>query len=134
MLETKIWQCAPQVRDLPRDLEIVVTCTCCGARRAMAVREMVEERRLGAQFMDLLEWEMRCEDDNCGGQVRFDYAGKPEMEAPRMVTLPRPKPVERLPLLVKAVVKRRVFSPQYALPMALPVMADRRIQARRVGA
>ncbi|MEI9904413.1 MAG: hypothetical protein WDN06_10905 [Asticcacaulis sp.] len=54
-------------------------------------------------------------------------------EAPRVVTLPRPKPVERLPLPVKAVIKRRAFSPQYALPMALPMIADRRVQARRFG-
>lgn len=125
-MDTKTWLCAPQVRDLPRDLTIAMTCKGCGHCRTTSAGAMMEAR-LGAQFMDLLEWQARC--DDCGGQMRYDYAGKPVEVAARVVTLPRPKPVERTPLPVKAVVKRRAFSPQYALPMALPVMADRRVRA-----
>lgn len=85
------------------------------------------EARLGAQFLDLLEWQARC--DDCGGAMRYDYDGKPAPQLVPVMTPARPRPVERAPLPVKAVVKRRAFSPQYALPMPLPVGNGRRMQA-----
>ncbi len=120
---------APQVRDLPRDAEIAVSCTCCGKRWGESVRDMVEARRLGARFMDLLEWETRCADDDCGGRVEFAYAGKPVAARPVVVTAVRARPsIASYP--VKAVVKRRHATPQYSLPMALPAMSSRRVAGR----
>ncbi|EGF91242.1 hypothetical protein ABI_26570 [Asticcacaulis biprosthecium C19] len=119
--------CQPQLKTLPRDGRIAVTCQTCGNHWAESVQEMVETRRLGAQFMDLLEFETRCNDAFCGGTVDFDYEGKPDVTpyTTKVMTLPRPK-AERLPYPVKAVVKRRppvspqYGVPQYDLPMALP--------------
>ncbi len=58
----------PQVRDLPRDGHIDVTCQSCRRQWRNSVRHMVEHERLGAQFVDLLEWQSRCA---CGGTVCF---------------------------------------------------------------
>ena len=58
----------PQVRDLPRDGHIDVTCKTCRRQWRNSVRHMVETERLGAQFVDLLEWQSRC---GCGGMVCF---------------------------------------------------------------
>ncbi|ESQ74363.1 hypothetical protein [Asticcacaulis sp. AC402] len=115
--------CQPQLKDLPRGSRIDVTCQTCGKHWPESVRDMVETRRLGAQFVDLLEFETRCNDAFCGGTVAFDYDGKPEVApyAARVVTLPRPK-VERTPFPLKAVVRPRqhALPPQYDLPMAMP--------------
>ena len=117
--------CQPQLKDLPRDSRIGITCRTCGKHGSDDVRDMVETRRLGAQFMDLLEFEARCNDAFCGGPVEFVYDGKPEVEpyVARVMTLPRPK-VERTPYPVKAVVRPRQYDvqlqPQYTLPMAMP--------------
>ncbi|MBW8882672.1 MAG: hypothetical protein JF615_14985 [Asticcacaulis sp.] len=116
----------PQLKDLPREGQIAVTCRTCGKHWSESVRDLVETRRLGAQFMDLLEFGTRCSDALCEGRVAFDYDGKPEVGpyVAQVVTLPRPK-VERLPYPVKAVVKPRQHPlpqnmPQYALPMPMP--------------
>ena len=119
--------CQPQLKDLPRDSTIAVTCRSCARQWSRDVRDMVETQRLGAQYMDLLEWQARCEDPACNGHVDYAYAGKPQVQphVAQVVTLPRPK-AERLPYPVKAVVKPRqpvapmYARPQYALPMPMP--------------
>ena len=58
----------PQVRDLPRDGHIDVTCQSCRRQWRRGIRHMVETERLGAQFVDLLEWHSRCA---CAGMVCF---------------------------------------------------------------
>jgi hypothetical protein len=114
--------CQPQLKDLPRDGQIGITCRTCGKSWSDSVRDMVEQRRLGAQFMDLLEFGTQCNDAFCGGPVAFAYDGKPEVRphVPRMVTPARPK-VEHLPYPVKAVVRPRQHAlGQYSLPMTMP--------------
>ncbi len=123
--------CQPQLKDLPRDDSIGITCQTCARTWSQSVRDMVETQRLGAQFMDLLEFGTRCTDDDCKGAVTFAYTGKPEIKAyaAPVMTLPRAKP-EYLPYPVKAVVKARppvqpyngpdYRVPQYALPMPMP--------------
>jgi hypothetical protein len=58
----------PQVCDLPRDGHIDVTCKSCRRQWRNSIRHMVEHQRVGAQFVDLLEWQSRCA---CGGMVCF---------------------------------------------------------------
>ncbi len=132
MIETRTWLGAPQVKDLPRGLTIAVTCTCCGHARTDSVHEMVEAR-LGAQFIDLLEFAARC--DDCGGHVRFDYAGKAAHEPPRppVVTVPRTKLPERLMAPLRKGRRRMAVSPQYSLPMPLPAANGRRMEMGRIG-
>ena len=130
-MDNRIWTCMPQVRDLPRDLEIAVTCTCCGTRRVETVKAMIEERRVGAQFIDLLEWDMRCGDEDCSGRVRLDFEGKQAYAPPppKIVTLPKPKtlPWPAQPL-------RASSARQYALPMPLPIIASQKSQPRQMRA
>ncbi len=126
------WTCAPQVRDLPRDLKIEMTCECCAARRATSAGAMMEAR-LGAQFLDLIEGQARC--GACGGAMRFDYDGKPEPKAAEVVAVPRSALPERF-LRPPVRGRRRVAAappglPQLNLPLALPVMRDRRAGAGR---
>ena len=131
MPETRTWMCAPQVRDLPRDLRIEMTCACCVARRVTSAGALMEAR-LGAQFIDLLEWEARC--DDCGGRVRFDYDGKPEAKAPEVVTVPRTALPERFMAPVVKRGRRRAMSPPYGLPqlnLPLPLPPARDRQAVR---
>ncbi len=68
----KVWPVSftpkPQVRDLPRDGHIDITCKSCRRQWRNSIRHMVETERLGAQFLDLLEWQSRCA---CGGMVCF---------------------------------------------------------------
>ena len=76
----KTWKCPPQVKDLPRDGHIDVTCRSCRSQWRQSVRSLIEDRRLGAQFLDLVEWEMRCQDKACGGMVCFAVPGEDEDE------------------------------------------------------
>ena len=129
------WTRQPQLKDLPRDSTIAVTCKACAKSWSRDVRDMVETQRLGAQFMDLLEWETRCRDAACNGAVVFAYDGKPEV-APyvaEVVTPPLPK-VERPLWPVKAVVRPRQHSvPQYSLPQyTLPMSMPRTVQPARM--
>lgn len=132
--------CQPQVKDLPRDSHIDITCQTCATSWSQSVRDLIE-RRLGAQFVDLLEFETQCHDAFCEGPVVFAYEGKPEV-APlvaQVVTLPRTRTLtecETTPYPVKAVVKPRRHAPtpyalpQYTLPMAMPPL--RPTQAGRI--
>ncbi len=65
------WTAPAQVKDLPRDGHIGVSCKSCKRLWRESVRDMVENRRMGAQFLDLLEWQTRCVFENCGGMVCF---------------------------------------------------------------
>ena len=65
----KNWKCPPQLKDLPRDSHIDITCRTCRRHWRESVRHLVENRRAGAQFLDLLEWETRCDAKGCGGMV-----------------------------------------------------------------
>lgn len=133
------WTCAPQVRDLPRDLKIEMTCACCPARRVTSAGAMMEAR-LGAQFLDLIEGQARCE--ACGGAMRFDYAGKPEPKVAEVVAVPRSVLPERF-LRAPVRVRRRSVAapaglfqlnlPQLSLPMPLPAAPVRRALPRMAG-
>src|SRR3569623_3482989 len=63
----------PQVKDLPRETQIGVTCRSCGLKWSESVRTLVEDKNMGAEFVDLLEWKVRCIDPACGGMVRFSF-------------------------------------------------------------
>lgn len=76
----KTWKCPPQVKALPRDSQIHITCRSCRKQWDLSVRELVEERRQGAQYLDLLELETRCRDKACGGLVCFAVPGDDEDE------------------------------------------------------
>ncbi len=105
-------KCPPQVKDLPRETQIGVTCRSCGAQWGESVRQLVETHRLGAEYVDLLEWKYRCQDEDCGGMVRFAFDGAVEIAAPakpQIMTLGRAMRVERLPYPSKAVVKPRTY-------------------------
>lgn len=106
MLDTKVYSCPPQVKDLPRETPIGVTCRACGRRWGESVQGLID-RHLGAEFVDLLEWKYRCTDAACGGVVRVVIDGKaPESPqvAPRVSMLAR---LERPLYPVKAVVRPR---------------------------
>lgn len=108
----------PQLKDLPRDLHLEVTCRECGTRWSESVRHLVEARRMGAEFADLLEWKLRCD---CDGLVRVTFpaeAGLPLPEAPAISSAPLA--VMRMPYPVKAVVKARGAGPA---PVARPLAA-----------
>ena len=95
----------PQLKDLPRDLHIGATCRDCGARWSESVRDMIETRRMGAEYADLLEWKLRCD---CGGLTRVAFpeeAGWSGWEAPGISSAPLT--VTRMPYPVKAVVQAR---------------------------
>ena len=109
-MDKRIWACVPQVRDLPREMAMTATCVCCGARRFETAGGLVE-RRLGAQYVDLLEWQMRCADEGCGGRVTLDYAGKADHlpSRPQVVVAVTPR-------ATKPVVRPVVRPRQYVLP------------------
>lgn len=65
----KNWKCAPQLKHLPRDGRLDITCRKCRRHWSESVRHLVEDQRMGAQFLDLFEWEMRCKTRECGGMV-----------------------------------------------------------------
>ncbi len=65
------WTTPPQIKDLPRDSHIDINCRSCKRLWRESVRDMVEKQRLGAQYLDLLEWQSRCKDDTCRGMVCF---------------------------------------------------------------
>ncbi len=105
-------KCPPQVKDLPRETQIGVTCRSCGVQWAESVRQLVETHRLGAEYVDLLEWKYRCQDEDCGGMVRFAFDCEIDLSPyikPQVLTLSGPKRVERLPYPSKAVVKPRTY-------------------------
>lgn len=104
------WTCPPQVRDLPRDMSFGVTCRECGRGWSENVRHLVDDRHLGAEYVDLLEWKYRCEHDDCGGMVDFAFPATAGIEAhARPVTLRKPSgPVSFPNYPIKAVVKPRV--------------------------
>ena len=122
MLDTKVYTCPPQVRDLPRDTKIGVTCRSCTRQWGESVQDLIEVRHMGAEFVDLLEWKYRCIDDACGGLVCITINGEapavPQVQ-PRMTVLTRPRPAmrmpERTPYPLKAVVQPRI-----APPVAVP--------------
>ena len=114
--QTQSWTCPPQVKDLPRDTEINVTCRSCGLKWGESVRQLCETHRMGVEYVDLLEWKYRCMDESCGGMVRFVIAGvTPAVEAPAVVAVAvRPKALRMgqvLPYPIKAVVKPRTYAP-----------------------
>ena len=113
MLDTHMWICPPQVKDLSPETEIGVTCRSCGARWGESVRALIEEHRMGADYIDLLEWKYRCRDAACGGLVRMDFGAEivPEAEPVRVMTLGRPKKVERMSYPVKSVIQHRFYAP-----------------------
>ena len=107
----------PQVKDLPRDTCMGVTCRSCGLKWGESVHALVEDKGMGAEFVDLLEWKYRCIDPACGGMVRFTFDRevaaqswtRPEVAVVKPLTAAkRPQP---LPYPVKAVVKPRSYAP-----------------------
>ena len=116
MLDAKIYTCPPQVKDLPRDTQIGVTCRSCGRKWGDSVQGLIENH-LGAEFIDLLEWKYRCTHADCGGMVRIAVNGAapvlPQVQS-RVSVLARPKRLgvmtERPAYPVKAVVKARTYA------------------------
>jgi hypothetical protein len=119
MLNTKVYSCPPQVKDLPLETRIGMTCRTCGQHWGESVQGLIA-RHMGAEFVDLLEWKYRCTDDVCGGLVRIAVNGEapvvPQMQ-PRVSMLARPKVSARMAYPVKAVVKARTYAP-VVIPMA----------------
>lgn len=113
MLDTKVYSCPPQVKDLPRDTKIGVTCRSCGRQWGENVQGLID-KHLGVEFVDLLEWKYRCTDAACGGMVRVAINGEapavPQVQ-PRVSMLTRPKVSTRIAYPVKAVVKARTYVP-----------------------
>jgi hypothetical protein len=113
MLDTKVYSCPPQVKDLPRDTKIGVTCRSCGRQWGENVQGLID-KHLGVEFVDLLEWKYRCTDAACGGMVRVAINGEapavPQVQ-PRVSMLTRPKVSTRMAYPVKAVVKARTYAP-----------------------
>lgn len=111
MLDTKVYTCPPQVKDLPRETQIGVTCRACGRQWGESVQGLIENH-LGVEFVDLLEWKYRCTDEACGGMVRVAINGEapvvPQVQ-PRVSVLARPKISARMAYPVKAVVKARTY-------------------------
>ena len=75
MLDTKTYTCPPQVKDLPRDTRIGITCRTCGSQWGESVQGLIA-RHMGAEFVDLLDWKYRCRDEACGGLVRVVINGQ----------------------------------------------------------
>ena len=65
------WFCETQLRDLPQNTCILITCDKCGREREESVRQLVNEARVGAMYLDLIEWAFSCADFHCGGSVAF---------------------------------------------------------------
>jgi hypothetical protein len=113
MLDTKIYSCPPQVKDLPLETRIGMTCRTCGQHWGESVQGLIAHH-MGAEFVDLLEWKYRCRDAVCGGLVRVAINGQapeaPQVQ-PRVSVLARPKVSARMAYPVKAVVKARTYAP-----------------------
>ena len=113
MLDTKIYNCPPQVKDLPLETHIGMTCRTCAQHWGESVQGLIA-RHMGAEFVDLLEWKYRCRDEACGGLVRVAINGQapeaPQVQ-PRVSVLARPKVSARMAYPVKAVVKTRTYAP-----------------------
>ncbi len=77
----KGWTIPLQVKDLPRDGYIDISCRSCKRLWRQSVRDLVEKERLGAQFVDLLEWQTRCVSESCGGMVCFVVEGDEILQA-----------------------------------------------------
>jgi len=131
MSDRKPWNCPPQVKDLPRDTGIAVTCRACGRGWGESVQNLIETHHMGVEFVDLLEWKYRCTDEACGGMVRMAFEGVAVETPARVAVVGRLKAVPRLPYPVKAVVKPRVAPPpvvpvgrrsvpQLSLPLGMP--------------
>jgi hypothetical protein len=108
----------PQLKDLPRDMNLDIACRECGAHWSESVRHVVEARRMGAEYADLLEWKLRCE---CDGLVRVTFPAEAALrvpEAPKVSSAP--VAVARMPYPVKAVVKPRGAGPA---PVTRPLAA-----------
>ncbi len=124
MLDHRTWVFPPQIKDLPSGAKLEVTCRRCGLQWGESVREMIARDGTGAEFVDLLEWQYRCADDGCGGQVRFAFdceVAMPEPVTPRVQALARPKIAAKKPeewpvYPLKAVVKPRHHPPAYVPP------------------
>lgn len=72
MLEMSVsWFCETQLRDLSDGCRIMITCDKCGGQREESVRQLVNEARVGAMYLDLIEWAFSCADFHCGGNVSF---------------------------------------------------------------
>jgi len=65
------WFCETQLRDLSDGCRIMITCDKCGGQREESVRQLVNEARVGAMYLDLIEWAFSCADFHCGGNVSF---------------------------------------------------------------
>jgi len=65
------WFCETQLKDLPADCRIMITCARCGSQREESVRELVNESRVGAMYLDLIEWAFSCVNFHCNGDVSF---------------------------------------------------------------
>ncbi len=112
MLDTRVYSCPPQVKDLPPETQIGITCRTCGQQWGESVQGLIA-RHMGAEFVDLLEWKYRCHDAACGGLVRVVIDGRPPESPqvqPRVSVLAGPRVAgPKRPLYpVKAVVKPRV--------------------------
>lgn len=95
----------PQLKDLPRTMTIGLTCRSCDRHWSERVQDLIERRHMGADYIDLLEWKLRCD---CDGLVRvalpIEATGERE-EGPRLSSeLPE---ALRMPYPIKAVVKAR---------------------------
>jgi hypothetical protein len=131
MLDHQTWTFPPQIKDLPREAKLEVTCRSCGLQWGESVREMIARDGSGAEFVDLLEWQYRCADEACGGAVRFHFdchVAMPEPVAPRIQALARPKITDRPVYPVKAVVKPRdypkAFIPANRRQLSLPLVRN----------
>jgi hypothetical protein len=73
------WFCETQLRDLPSGYRIMMTCDKCGGQREESVRQLVNEARVGAMYLDLIEWAFSCANFHCGGSVSFGIFTPVEM-------------------------------------------------------
>jgi hypothetical protein len=65
------WFCDTQLKDLPQDTRIMITCDKCRRQREESVRQLVNEARVGAMYLDLIEWAFSCSNFHCNGTVSF---------------------------------------------------------------
>ncbi|MGA9658084.1 MAG: hypothetical protein WBQ60_03165 [Asticcacaulis sp.] len=115
MASHEIWNCPPQVKDLPRDVTISVTCRACRKSWGESVQNLIETHKLGVEFADLLEWKYRCTDPACGGMVTMVFSDEANVRKPDMRTgvahsaTASLRATERAAYPLKAVVKPRLY-------------------------